>query len=326
MKFRHSGDLGDIVYALGVIRRFNDGPHRLCLVDRNKVPPFTSLLTFRSEVIAPLIRAQPYIESCVCSEEEVDLDLSHFRPLYVRSNSLQWMQFEYAKIRYPDLKIDRGSEAWLQANPDNALKGRVIVARSPRYNNGMFPWHEVVKKYRDRILFVGLDVEYNNFCAANGNVERMVVENYLKLAEAMKGAEMFIGNQSSPFSVAEGLKVRRILEVCETNPDCVYLGGDVQHVTYGEVILPGIDGEPDTHIKKDVMIDEHRVPRGGWQFPDLPPNTFFELQAGQVARIKGVSKQEAKNLLASYNASIHPEFFARKTLGHFEMAQHNAAT
>lgn len=319
MKFRSSGDMGDVLYKLGVIRRFVNGPHRLCLVDRNLVPPRTNLLTFRAEVIAPLIRAQPYIESCVCSEEAVDLDLSFFRPHYNRSHSLMWSQFEYAKVRYPDLQMDRGREAWLSAKPDLKFRGRVIIARSPRYNNASMPWAEVVKKYGERIQFVGIDAEYHNFCSAYGSVERLVIPDYLALAEAMMGAELFIGNQSSPFAVAEGLKVRRILEVCLSNCDCIYQGGDVQHVTDGTVKLPNLDGtEGFTELGNEIGdIDEHTVPRGGWQFPNLPPNNFFDLQVIQVKRELGVTPEIARKKLIEYNVKRLPDHFKRSNVSEY---------
>lgn len=327
MKFRTSGDLGDCVYKLGVIRRFAGGSHRLCLVDRNLVPPRTNLLTFRAEVIAPLIRAQPYIESCECSEEAVDLDLSHFRPHYSRSHSLMWSQFEYAKVRFPELQMDRGREAWLSATPDLDYMGRVIIARSPRYNNAAMPWAEIVKKYGERILFVGIDAEYHNFCSAYGNVERLVLENYLKLAQVLMGAELFIGNQSSPFAVAEGLKVRRILEVCLSNCDCIYQGGDVQHVTDGTVKLPNLDGtEGFTELGNEIGdIDEHTVPRGGWQFPNLPPNNFFDLQVIQIKRELGVTHEEARRKLIEYSVKRLPDYFKKGSDGgYFKQALANS--
>ena len=39
------------------------------------------------------------------------------------------------------------------------------------------------------------------------------VNDFLELAGIIAGCKLFIGNQSFPFSIAEGLKVPRILEV-----------------------------------------------------------------------------------------------------------------
>lgn len=326
MKFRHSGDYGDLFYALGVIRRFPSSPHRLCLVDRNQVPPRTNLLCFRAEVIAPLIRKQPYMESCECSEEAVDLDFSHFREHYQRTHTLMWSQFEYAKIRFPDLAVDRGSEPWITAKPDHHFRGRVIIARSPRYNNDMMPWAKIVSYYGDRLLFVGIDAEYNNFCSAYGTVDRLVIENYAMLADAMMGAALFIGNQSSPFSIAEGMKIPRILEVCLTNPDCIYAGGDVQHVVDGRVHLPSLDGRMPMEIGNEIGdVDEHTVPPGGWQYPNLPPNNFFDMQVIQVRRELQCDREAAKRKLIEYNVKRLPDWFRRDSPSpYFEQALANS--
>ena len=38
------------------------------------------------------------------------------------------------------------------------------------------------------------------------------------MARAIAGARLFIGNQSLPFSIAEALKARRLLEACPRAP------------------------------------------------------------------------------------------------------------
>jgi hypothetical protein len=326
MKFRHSGDLGDILAALGVIRHFPNGPHDLFFVDRNIVPPRTNPLCFRAEVLAPLIRVQPYIKSCVCSEEHVDLDFSHFRAHYQRTHSLQWSQFEYAKVRFPELTTNRGVDPWLFVEPDEKFKGRVIVARSPRYNNPLMPWQRIVEKYGERILFVGIDAEYTTFCSAFGNVERLVVENYLDLARAMAGAELFIGNQSSPYNIAEGLKIRRILEVAPANCDCIYLGGDVRWMTDGSVSLPDLDGGPDEPVVPDVKnIDENTVPPGSWQYPGCVPCMFFNDLVRQIASETKCTRDEARQKLIAHNVARLPKFFRKEEQNqYFAIAYENA--
>jgi hypothetical protein len=50
-------------------------------------------------------------------------------------------------------------------------------------------------------------------------IEFLRTDNYLQLAQVIQGSLMFIGNQSSPYAVAEGLKVRRVLEVFSKLPN-----------------------------------------------------------------------------------------------------------
>ncbi len=51
------------------------------------------------------------------------------------------------------------------------------------------------------------------------------------MASLIAGAKLFIGNQSFPFSVAEGLKANRLLEVSANCPD-VSVNGENGHEFY----------------------------------------------------------------------------------------------
>jgi hypothetical protein len=266
MTFRHSGDYGDVVYGLGVISLVPGGPHRLCLVDR----PFTANLTGRSDVIIPLIESQEYIESCECSEEEVDFDMSSFRPHYKHTHTLLDAQYQHMSMEIPGISSDKGASRWLTAKPNKKFSDKVIFARSPRYNNDHMDWRLIASRYRSVALFVGTDAEHETFCRNFGDVERLLVNDYKELAEAIAGCSLFIGNQSSPFSIAEGLKVRRIQETAINNPDCIFTGGDVQHVVTGNYTLPCVGKIPEYKVPPIQVsidsIDTSTVPPGGWKF------------------------------------------------------------
>ncbi len=47
------------------------------------------------------------------------------------------------------------------------------------------------------------------------------VVNFLELAAVIAGSKLFIGNQSFPFSIAEGLKATRLLEVYHRIPNVI---------------------------------------------------------------------------------------------------------
>jgi hypothetical protein len=69
---------------------------------------------------------------------------------------------------------------------------------------------------------IRLEEEYKDFCAECGQVEYLPTKTLLEAARAIAGSELFIGNQSAPYAIAEGLKHRSILEVCLWQPDCIY--------------------------------------------------------------------------------------------------------
>jgi hypothetical protein len=58
------------------------------------------------------------------------------------------------------------------------------------------------------------------------------VSNFLELARVIAGCKFFIGNQSFPFAVAEGLKVPRALELCFECPNVIPEGPQAYDFLY----------------------------------------------------------------------------------------------
>ena len=78
----------------------------------------------------------------------------------------------------------------------------VVVHRSPRYRNELFPWGDAVALYAGRMAVVGSPEEHKEFCQRWGEVPYRPTRDYLELAQVIAGARLFIGNQSSPMAVA----------------------------------------------------------------------------------------------------------------------------
>lgn len=306
--FRVSGDLGDCIFQLALLHSLG-GKHALYAVDR---PGITAPFTSRFDLLKPLIDAQPYIESSECTEEEPDVDLVKFRRFHSAVTTLiaaNCAEYHRKTGVYPDCD---GSEPWLFVEPDKKFAGKIIIARSPRYNNPWFPWDEVVKHNEDRLLFVGIDKEYHSFCLSFGHVERLVVKDFLHLAQAIAGSGFFIGNQSSPHAVAMGLGVNIIQEVCLEQPDCIYDRSNVMYVDDGAASIPSETQKwvmLPSRLKKDIDLPKDICPPGFWQYPGLPPATHFNILRGHVAQLTECSIAEADIKLQKCNAERCPEFF-----------------
>jgi hypothetical protein len=52
------------------------------------------------------------------------------------------------------------------------------------------------------------------------------------MATLINSCKLFIGNQSFPFSIAEGLKVNRLLEVYHLSPNVIVEGKGAQDFLY----------------------------------------------------------------------------------------------
>lgn len=310
--FGSSGDLGDCLHLLPIIQQLG-GKHMLWLYDR----PFTKVISTRFHLLEPLLMAQSYIEATAVSNGDgVDYDLSTFRSRYVPTRTLLASHADWGNKQY-GLPIPTGETKWLDSPKSKASKGRVVIARSPRYHNPYFPWAQVVEHYGDALMFVGLKEEYEAFCSAFGQVEHVATENLLDVAKLIAGSDLFIGNQSSPFAVAEGLKHLRILETNLNVPDCIYPGStNCQHVADGSVTLPAVAGKPEKHLSSRFSgfrdLNKQETPPGSWQYPGLISQYNFIAMRGQLVQRDRISVDEATHLIYTYNCNRLPDHFRRR--------------
>jgi len=279
--FLHSGDLGDIIASLPTIRHLGGG--EIHLADR----PWTKAVTPRVHLIAPLLEAQGYIIGVQSGEQGAPtFDFSTFRtgglPWGVSLGAIQaaWLGVNPEQIDW--------CAPWLTVTPDKTFTGKVVIARSARYHNYTFPWRDVVDAYEDQIVFVGLPLEHADFCREFGRqVAFHPTKNLLEVAAAIKGSFLFIGNQSSPFNIAEGLKHPRILEACLWVPDCCYGGGNFQYVPDGHAVLNdprGYGAAVTTKVwEPEIELNRSITPPGGW---------IYAMPNGD--KIKGTTFDQAK--------------------------------
>lgn len=250
--YYHAGDIGDLVYGL-IVPKLHSGGH-MWLGPKHTLPkvfaPRCGITWEGFQFIAPLLRKQPYVFSLewVLQRPFVTYDLNLFRlhwtGAYVdRYEKRGWKppySLQQMHLGAFDLNDD-GKTPWLEAK---AVYGPpVLFARSERYHNTSFPWQRIRDKYQKCAAFVGRDVEYDKFCREFGPVARLRVEDAWQLACLMAGCRLFVGNQSAPYAIAEGLKVRTIQETrngCNSEADCMFNRPGAQFVMNDHVELPDI--------------------------------------------------------------------------------------
>lgn len=212
-RFLHSGCLGDAIAALATIKQLGGG--HLVMTQRGNP---RILRGERYESLRPLLERQPYLKSVSWEEEPsyCDYDFTNFRNGHGSSDCLAVSQARCVGVH--DLNLS----PWLEADPSPYSKGRVVIARSARYQNQNFPWLRLLTENHGRALFVGTKEEHHAFQVIWGfHIEHKETANLLEVAELIRGADLFIGNQSSPFWIAAALGVPLVQEVCKHQPDSV---------------------------------------------------------------------------------------------------------
>lgn len=231
--FTHSGDLGDIIYALPTIKALGGG--KLILFD---MPGRTAHGMTKAKVdrIKPLLMQQEYITDVEFSSLIVDSSLNGFRDHVGCHGSLC-----DAHLATHGLGWEHRASPWLKVF-GKRFAYDVIIHRSERYHNQNFPWHDVLQVYEGKVGYMGFEVEHRAFCSMFGDVPRVEACNFLEMAEVINGAKLFIGNQSSPLAVAHGMFKTLIMEICPGGAQhhCVFqrlgciIGWD------GKIIFPNL--------------------------------------------------------------------------------------
>lgn len=221
--FHHSGDFGDMIYALAAIKAKGGGVlyYSPDLKDGHKTRVRATKQTFAQ--IEPLLDLQPYLWKAQWTgvlPASVDYDMNQFRNLLMghpNSGSIFNFHHKITGTQYPEDK------PWLVVDFPLTVPHRpVVVSRSLRYRNPDFPWRKIWEKHKDRMLFVGTREEHTDFIDTVGDVPYLATSDMLALARVIYGAKVFIGNQSAPMAIALGLMTNVIQETWPEDANCIF--------------------------------------------------------------------------------------------------------
>jgi hypothetical protein len=202
-QFSHSGDIGDIIYALPAIKALGGG--KLVLFHHPDGRTAHGMNEAKVARLRPLLESQDYIDSVEWSEEVLDHSLNGFRD--------HWQEGVLTDMHLSTqgLSWEHRVEPWLHAEPKHVAP--VVMHRSARYL-GNFPWAKAVEVYKKDAVFVGFPDEHAVFCNSFGEIPFYDAKDFLELAMVIAGSQWYLGNQSSPLAVAHGLKHNVMTEVC----------------------------------------------------------------------------------------------------------------
>lgn len=310
ISYTNCGDAGDLFLSLATIK--SKGEKAICYLYDNGQ---TAGILRRFDVVAPLVKAQPYIEDVKpWNGESIDWHSENFRKYGYHNNGLNLaLNHAESAIRdgfistFPDVK-----SPWLTVNPNTKWSERVVINKTTRYENHYFPWRKIVEHYGKRLVFLGTQPEHDLFIKRFGEVEYYPTANFLIAAQVIAGSALLIANQSSCMTIAEGLKHPRIQESCLWLPDCIYPGSNAQYVGDGGCTLPAIGDTPELVIEatRPVEVNIHDTPPGMWQFPGCPPMPHYAPMLNFMRQANPEwSKAEALERLKEFNRKRVPEFY-----------------
>lgn len=217
--FLHSGRMGDILYSLYYVTHVLPPGEQCEFVLKYGVsawdPSGRPHMMERDDALFlyPLLFEQPYIRNVYIysSKEQIpgdNIELDGFRRnMYVTiGREIRTWYYPRGPVIPEEFsrKVLTIPESTLYEKTD-----RIAICFTPRYVQG-FPV-DVLRLYRDRLVFVGLPREYSAFCSEHFAVEYLRIDNALDLAMFMASCAGFVGNVSGTFAIAECAKLPRVL-------------------------------------------------------------------------------------------------------------------
>ena len=225
LTFKHSGNAGDIIYSLPAVKALADGRPASLYLQLDQPADYTGrehplgnvkLNKFMAQGLFPLLRTQPYLSEVeIYSGQTIDFDLDDFRNLPIatdRGHIARWYFWVYGVTS--DLTVP-----WLDVPKLDTPAKAIVLARSQRYRNGGLDFRFLNEM--GLIRFVGTRGEFEEMRQMLPQLEYVECTDFLQLARVIKSARFFIGNQSFPYSIAEAMKVPRVLEGCRICPNVI---------------------------------------------------------------------------------------------------------
>jgi hypothetical protein len=218
---KHSGNVGDLIYSLPVLKHLSNLKNDTVFIYLNPVDGRMSHTL--AKVVAPLLEHQDYISGTAIYEgQPLDHDLDDFRNF--PHENLGEM---HCKIFGFDFSIL--NEKSIQIKPElnyNLSTYDIIINRTERYTNDKFPWISILNEQHanQSKAFVGLPHEFELFQKQFNitNLHYVPTHDYLQVAWLINNSKLFIGNCSSPYAIAEGLKHPTIQESAPWCLTCLY--------------------------------------------------------------------------------------------------------
>ena len=244
-KFKHSGDLGDIIFSLPTIRALGGGILYLDPTGGKKEPLVewgirsgedkavynnTKLTKKGIDSIKSLLEYQDYINGVEYWEgQPFDYNLDEFR------KNIAYNNLSDSHLAAFSLPFTERDEKWLDVPApimDDPNKN-IVFARSCRYHSNYPFWEMMDREYIKRAMYIGHEKEYEYFQYTYPHMKEVPhrkVESLLEMAQIIQGASVFIGNQGLPHAIAEGLKGHVINEVFRPYPAAIFKREGAQYV------------------------------------------------------------------------------------------------
>jgi len=229
LNFLHSGPVGDLIYSLAIIQKISKTHKCNFFVNVNKKFTYEYyrhngegyLISKRIfDFTLPLLKEQKFLNIVKKYEnEKIDINLDLFRELPWNNTFTSQRWYFHIIGEHEDLSLP-----YINVTDHLKLKNKIVIQRSFRFRN-IYINYKFLNNFED-LLFIGIKDEYDDLKKQIPNLEWYNPKSFYEVAQIIKSSRFFIGNSSSCYSIAEALKVPRLLEASPDYPVVQPIGKD----------------------------------------------------------------------------------------------------
>lgn len=209
--------LGDFINSLMVCKRnYELKGFKANIFLSEKGCFFEKGLDFTYREVLPILEQQEWFSQLnIYTNQSIDIDLISFRSSYHLYNN-NWLNIFLNGVLNEN-NIPKEYK-WIDIKEqDFNLKNTLLINRSVRFSlsdSSSDKYEKLIKKHKD-VKFICFDEEqYNNF-KFKDKVEILKVSSLYEFFVKINSCKCFLGNQSSPTTIASSLNIPRIIELCD---------------------------------------------------------------------------------------------------------------
>jgi hypothetical protein len=201
------GLLGDFIQSLSVVCEYFyvTGRKGIILLS-DKGDKFRNGLENTYKDTYTTIKKQKYIyDYTLFTGEKYDVDLTIWRNI-VEIPGENW-HYKFSTL----YGINWGKHTWMEVEKDPKWSNKVLV-NTTSYRWPLLDFQTLYHTYKDDLLYISSDIaQYNIFCEkTNLQLDYYNITDFEELCCAISSCKLFVGNLSSPLSIAHSLDVKRV--------------------------------------------------------------------------------------------------------------------
>lgn len=217
--FNHSGAIGDILFSLYLCKELSQSQgeskfnfhFQINNEQETKIGKKRVGFSIKDvEFLLPLLKSQSYINEITYSKDTpkgcFNLDLMRDLNLNLMGGDIRGYWYNLTTSHLPR----EFQKPIIKVEPNYKFKNKLLFTYTERYVNLNINYN-LLEPFKNKMVFIGLEKEYQLFKQKYFDLQYIKVNNALEAAQYIAGAKGFMGNESGLFSLAECLKVPRIL-------------------------------------------------------------------------------------------------------------------